>query len=116
MEIKRGEIYYADLGKPEKTQVQKGLRPVAIVSNNVGNFYSPTVIVAPLTSKIKKQELPTHTELTKDGLNGLEFNSMALLEQVTTIDKNNLKLKIGEICNDDMIKIDKCLKISLGLK
>ena len=115
MDIKRGEIYFANLGNFKKTQIQTGVRPVAIISNNKGNIYSPTVIVAPLTSKVKKQELPIHTELTKDKINGLEFNSMVLLEQITTIDKNNLITKIGEICTKDMEYIDKCLKISLGL-
>ena len=113
--MKRGEIFYANLGKGNKTSVQSGVRPVLIIQNDIGNKHSSTVIVAPLTSKIKKVELPTHIILTKDKNNGLEFNSVVLLEQIQTISIKSIYYKIGEICNNDLININQGLKISLGI-
>ena len=116
MDIKKGDMFYADLGHQNiKNSEQYGTRPVVIISNDKGNLYSPTVIVAPLTSKIKREDLPIHTILTKDKSNGLELNSVVLLEQITTIDKSRLITKLGHICEEDLIRINKSLKISLDL-
>ena len=92
-EIKRGEIYYADLS-PVVGSEQGGVRPVLIIQNDVGNKYSPTVIVSAITSKIDKAKIPTHIEL-KASECGLIKDSVVLLEQIRTIDKKRLKEKIG---------------------
>jgi mRNA interferase MazF len=108
----RGEIYYADLS-PVKGSEQGGLRPVLIIQNDVGNKHSPTTIVACLTTKCTvKHKLPTHIMLSKDC--GLPKDSMALLEQIRTIDKSRLSNKIGRISEEDMRRIEKGLLISLG--
>lgn len=113
--MNRGDIFYADLGNITNTNIQTGIRPVLIVSNNECNKYSPTIIIAPLTSKIKRVDLPIHIKLTKDEENGLELNSIVLLEQIRTIDKKQLLTKIGAVCKNDLINIDRALKISLNL-
>lgn len=112
--ILRGEIYYADLGKVEGSE-QGGLRPVIIIQNNVGNRYSPTVIVASITSQINKAKLPTHLELNK-ALCSLDRESMILFEQIRTIDKSRLKEYVGSIPPELNSKIDTALIISLGIK
>lgn len=111
-EIKRGEIYYADLS-PVVGSEQGGIRPVLIIQNNVGNKYSPTVIVAAITSKIAKAKIPTHIELKASDY-GLIKDSVALLEQIRTIDKRRLKEKIGFVDGFVMKNIDNALLISLG--
>ena len=101
--VRRGDIIYADLN-PVVGSEQGGTRPVLVVQNDVGNKYSPTVIVAAITSQIEKAKLPTHIELQHEDY-GLEKDSVILLEQLRTIDKRRLKEKI---------KVDQALKISLG--
>lgn len=115
MDIYRGELYYANLGDNNSTSVQSGIRPALIISNDKGNKYSQTVIVAPLTSKIKRIDLPIHIPLTVDDENGLELNSVVLLEQLRTLDKSQILHKIGKICSKDLEGINKALKISLNL-
>lgn len=110
--LKRGEIYYADLS-PVVGSEQGGLRPVLIVQNDVGNKFSPTVIVCAITSQLEKAKLPTHIWLGNDY--GLVKNSVALMEQIRTIDKRRLKEKIGEIDYKKMNEIDCAISISLGL-
>lgn len=110
--MKRGEVYYADLS-PVVGSEQGGIRPVLILQNNIGNKYSPTVIVAAITSKIDKSRVPTHVAIGKD--NSLTDNSVALLEQIRTIDKQRLTDKITYLSDDMMIEVDKALKISLGI-
>ena len=85
---KRREIYFADLGVNNGSE-QGGVRPVLIIQNDIGNKYSPTVIVACITSKINKAKLPTHIEIGKES--GLLHNSLVLMEQIKTIDKKRLK-------------------------
>ena len=92
MEINRGEIYYADLS-PVIGSEQGGVRPVLIVQNDIGNKYSPTVIVAAITSQLSKAKLPTHIELKCEKFN-LPKDSVILLEQIRTLDKRRLKNKI----------------------
>ena len=112
MEIKRGEIFYADLS-PVVGSEQGGVRPVLVIQNDVGNKYSPTVIVCAVTSQKKKEKLPTHIEFRKGDF-GLNKDSVALLEQIRTIDKRRLKDKIGVVSGEVMRRIDKALLISLG--
>lgn len=117
MKIKRGDIFYVNLGDTqEKSSVQIGIRPALIISNDKCNEYSPILLVAPLTSKIKRTDLPTHIKLTKDKENGLDFNSVVLLEQIRAIDRTKILSKIGSICECDLKNVNKGLEISLGLK
>ena len=111
-EIKRGELYYADLS-PVIGSEQGGVRPVLVIQNNVGNKYSPTVIVSAITSQINKAKIPTHIELSSKDF-GLPKDSVVLLEQLRTIDKKRLKEKIGEVSDDKMQCVDNALLISLG--
>ncbi len=113
MDVKRGYVYYADLS-PVVGSEQGGVRPVLIIQNNVGNRYSPTVIVAAITSQIDKAKLPTHVEVEANDY-GLDKNSVVLLEQVRTIDKQRLRDKTTELDEKVMKRIDEALKISLGL-
>ncbi|MGL5150184.1 MAG: type II toxin-antitoxin system PemK/MazF family toxin [Clostridium sp.] len=113
MVVKRGDIFYADLS-PVIGSEQGGIRPVIIVQNDIGNRYSPTVIVAAITSQINKAKLPTHVEISSEEY-GLNRDSVVLLEQVRTLDKKRLKEKIGHMTDSDMQKVDKALLISLNL-
>ncbi len=110
--IKRGDIFYANLS-PVVGSEQGGIRPVLIVQNNIGNKYSPTVIVAAITSKINKAKLPTHIELDAQNY-GLDKDSVILLEQIRTLDKARLLTKIGS-ASTRLKDIDYALQISLGL-
>ena len=112
MNIKRGELYYADLS-PVVGSEQGGVRPVLVVQNDVGNKYSPTVIAAAVTSKINKAKLPTHIELPSN-LYGLQKDSVILLEQIRTLDKRRLKERIGELNETTMSRVDNAILISLG--
>lgn len=113
MEVRRGELYYADLS-PVIGSEQGGLRPVLILQNDVGNKYSPTVIVSATTSKLSKAKLPTHIELPVTNC-PLPKDSIVLLEQIRTLDKSRLKEKIGVLPQDIMNRVDKALLISLGV-
>ncbi len=111
--VKRGDIFYADLS-PVIGSEQGGIRPVIILQNDVGNKYSPTVIVAAITSQINKAKLPTHVEISSEAY-GLNKDSVVLLEQLRTLDKKRLKEKIGHMTEDDMKKVDEALLVSVGL-
>ena len=113
MEIKRGDIFYADLS-PVVGSEQDGIRPVIIIQNNLGNKYSPTVIVLPITTQIKSN-LPTHIPIKK-GKSGLLKDSVILIEQVRTIDKSRLKEKVGAIDGKTLENVKNALKISLNLR
>jgi len=113
MQIRRGEIYYADLS-PVGGSEQGGTRPGLILQNDIGNQYSPTTIVAAITSQIAKAKLPTHVELPA-GQAGLGKNSVILLEQIRTIDKSRLMEKIALLQSDTMVKVKQAMEISLGL-
>lgn len=112
--IKRGEIYFANLN-PYMGSEQGGIRPVLIIQNNMGNKYSPTVIVCSITAKLKKAKVPTHVEIRADEKCGLNENSIILLEQIKTIDKKRLLHKAGEIDSNVLQKVNDALKISLNL-
>lgn len=92
-------MYYANLSKNTVQSEQGGIRPVIIIQNDVGNKFSPTVIVLPITSEIKKKSMPTHCVLHKTDRNGLEMDSMVLAEQIRVIDKSRLLDKIGYLDN-----------------
>lgn len=110
--IYRGDIYLANLN-PYKGSEQGGKRPVIIIQNDVGNHYSATVIVAAVTSRFfKKRALPTHVPLDNEEL---EKNSLALLEQIRTIDKSRLIRKIGRVPKETMEEIDRAIFVSLAL-
>ena len=108
----RGDIYYADLS-PIVGCEQGGVRPVLITQNNVGNRYSPTVIVAAVTSRMEKHPLPTHVFISRKY--GLQKNSIIMLEQIRTIDKIRLFEYIGHLDCNDMRAIDASLRISLDV-
>ena len=93
------DIYYANLSKNAVQSEKGGIRPVIIIQNDVGNKFSPTVIVLPLTSEIKKENLPTHCILHKSDKNGLEVDSMVMAEQIRVIDKSRLLDKMGHLDN-----------------
>ena len=112
LEIKRGDVFYADLS-PVVGSEQGGIRPVLIVQNNVGNKYSPTVIVAAITSQINKAKIPTHVELPAE-IYCLPKDSVVLLEQIRTIDKRRLQGKICSLDQEKMRKVNLALLISLG--
>lgn len=113
MAMLRGEVYFADLS-PVVGSEQGGVRPVLIIQNNIGNRFSPTVIVAAITAQIQKAKLPTHVEINAEKY-GFERNSVILLEQIRTLDKQRLTDKITKLDNDMMKKINRALEISLGL-
>ena len=113
MNIKRGDIYYADLS-PVIGSEQGGLRPVLIVQNDIGNRYSPTVIAAAITSRMGKAKLPTHIDVP--GLDvGLAKDSVILLEQIRTIDKRRLKEKMGHLDEATMRGVNNAIQVSFGL-
>ncbi|EDT70506.1 PemK family protein [Clostridium perfringens D str. JGS1721] len=106
----RGDIFYANL-PDQKGSEQNGLRPVVIIQNNLGNKYGRTLIVAPITSRDKK-DLPVHSEIYN---NSLEKDSTILLEQVTTIDKNKIKEFVGHLTRNELKKLNIALARSVGL-
>lgn len=113
MTVKRGDIYYADLS-PVVGSEQGGIRPVLIVQNDIGNRYSPTVIAAAITSRRDKADLPTHIKVNADGC-GLAKDSIVLLEQVRTIDKQRLREHMGTLANGEMDRVNEALTVSFGL-
>lgn len=113
MNIKRGDIYYADLS-PVVGSEQGGLRPVLIVQNDVGNRYSPTVIAAAITSKMGKNRLPTHIDIYARDV-GLAKDSVILLEQVRTLDKRRLREKMGHLEDSVMQRVNEAISVSFGL-
>ena len=113
MDILRGDIYYADLS-PVIGSEQGGVRPILIIQNDVGNKYSPTVIGAAITSQLSKAKIPTHVEIGTCG-GYLEKDSVILLEQIRTIDKQRLKEKICQAAPDVLSMVNRALAISVGL-
>ena len=113
LSIKKGDLYFADLS-PVTGSEQGGVRPVLVVQNDVGNKYSPTIIVAAITSKKNKADLPTHVAIDADG-NGLSKNSIILMEQLRTIDKRRLKERIGTIDKTRLPEVNEALSVSLGI-
>ena len=111
-QIKRGDIFYADLS-PVVGSEQGGVRPILIIQNDIGNRYSPTVIAGAITSRLTKAQLPTHIEIAS-GSFGLQRDSVILLEQIRTLDKRRLRTKLGSLDDRTMHRVDKAILISLG--
>ena len=113
MIVKKGDLFFADLS-PVVGSEQGGVRPVLVVQNDVGNKYSPTIIVDAVTSQTSKAKLPTHVELQATQ-GGLSKNSVVLLEQLRTIDKQRLKERIGSLSDSQLPVVDEALGVSLGI-
>ncbi|GGK26825.1 mRNA interferase [Caldalkalibacillus thermarum] len=113
MIVKRGDVFFADLS-PVVGSEQGGVRPVLVIQNDIGNRFSPTVIVAAITAQIQKAKLPTHVEIDAK-MYGFEKDSVILLEQIRTIDKQRLTDKITHLDEEMMARVDDALQISLGL-
>lgn len=113
MIVKRGDVFFADLS-PVVGSEQGGTRPVLIIQNDIGNRFSPTVIIAAITAQIQKAKLPTHVEINAKKY-GFERDSVILLEQLRTIDKSRLTDRITQLDDELMEKVDMALGISLGL-
>lgn len=113
MQVKRGDIYFADLS-PVVGSEQSGIRPVLIIQNDIGNKHSPTVIVIAITSK-QKPNLLTHI-LVEDKKCGLDKDSVILTEQIRTLDKSRLRNKIGSVDNKTLEKVKKAIEISFGMR
>ena len=113
MNVKRGDIYYADLS-PVVGSEQGGLRPVLIIQNDIGNRYSPTVIAAAITSRMGKTKLPTHIDIYAERA-GLAKDSVILLEQIRTLDKRRLKEKMGHVDEALMDQVNTAIAVSFGL-
>lgn len=113
MIVKRGDVFFADLS-PVVGSEQGGVRPVLVIQNDIGNRFSPTVIVAAITAQIQKAKLPTHVEIDAKKYK-FERDSVILLEQIRTIDKQRLTDKITHLDEDMMNLVDEALQISLGL-
>lgn len=111
--VKRGDVFYADLS-PVIGSEQGGVRLVLVVQNDVGNKYSPTIIISAITSQINKAKLPTHVEISAADF-GLNKDSVVLLEQIRTVDKRRLRDKIGHFDDELMEKVNEGLLISFGL-
>lgn len=113
MAIKRGDVFFADLS-PVVGSEQGGTRPVLVIQNDIGNRFSPTVIIAAITAQIQKAKLPTHVEIDATRY-GFERDSVILLEQVRTIDKSRLTDKITQLDEFLMEQVDEALEVSFGL-
>ena len=112
LRIFKGEVYLVDFGKGFGSE-QGGVRPAVIVQNNKGNKHSPTTIVVPITSRQTKAHIPTHVKVKGYCLTK---KSIALAEQVVTIDKRSIIKKMGNVKLKSLFKIEMALLISLGLQ
>ena len=113
MQIRKGDVYYADL-TPVVGSEQGGVRPVLIIQNNIGNRHSPTVFVAAITRSRSKPHLPTHVSLS--AVCGLRQDSMVLLEQVRTIDRSRLREYIGRLNPSQLQFVNQALAVSFGME
>ena len=114
MEVQRGDIFIADLN-PVVGSEQGGLRPVVIVQNDRGNRFSPTVICAAMTSRLGKNDLPTHVWVSARD-SGLKSDSLVLCEQIRTIEKKRLKGRAGRIAGLAMARVDEALLAAMGIR
>ncbi|MCL6602570.1 MAG: type II toxin-antitoxin system PemK/MazF family toxin [Paenibacillus sp.] len=113
MIVKRGDVFFAELS-PVVGSEQGGLRPVLVIQNDIGNRFSPTVIIAAITAQIQKAKLPTHVEI-EAASHGFDRDSVVLLEQIRTIDKQRLTDKITHLDDEMMKRVDEALQVSLAL-
>ena len=109
--MRRGDVYYANLN-PRKGSEEGGIRPIVVVQNNVGNYFSKTIIAIPITTK--KGKLPTHIKIPKG--NNIEYDSTALSEQIRVLDKSRLRKYVCKLSKEKMKEIDSKLLLALGLK
>ena len=114
VEIKRGDVFYADLS-PVVGSEQGGMRPVLIIQNNIGNHFSNTVIVDAITARISKPKMPTHVAISDDKTR-IEKDSVILLEQIRTIDKQRLHDRVDHLSDKFMKRVDESLKLSIGVQ
>ena len=110
---RRGDIYLANLN-PFKGSEQGGTRPVVVLQNNDGNYFCPTLIVAPVTTKLKKPELPTHCCF--ESVRGLPVPSMVSLEQIKTIDKCRIEKYLGKMTREQMMQVEDAIRESHGME
>lgn len=114
MRLKRGDVYLVDLGVCDGS-VQSGKRPALIVQNDVGNSVSPTTTICPITSK-KKKQMPTHVSIDPEDCD-IRQSSIILCEQITTVSREKLVRKIGEVYNSEIMKeVNRKIKLQLGLQ
>ena len=113
MIVHKNEVYYADLS-PVVGSEQGGIRPVLVLQNDVGNKVSPTIIVAAITSRKKKMRMPTHVSITM-GEGHLPKNSMAMLEQIRTIDKSRIIRYVGKLNDYSIQRVENASLASLGI-
>lgn len=113
MTLKRGDIFFAELN-PVQGSEQGGVRPVLVVQNDVGNNFSPTTIILPITSKLSKAKLPTHVALSRRE-SGLSRDSVVLAEQIRTIDKVRLQQKVATLNEMTMSRINQAMEVSMGI-
>ena len=110
--FRRGDVYLANLN-PFRGSEQGGTRPVLVLQNDIGNYYAPTLIIAPITSRLQKMNQSTHFLIQREG--GLYRDSMVELEQIRTIDKSRVEYYIGKVSRETMMKIDEVITVSLGM-
>ena len=110
---KRGDVYWADLN-PFFGSEQGGTRPVLVLQNDAGNFFGPTLIVAPMSSQVdKRTDLPTHIVLEQ--VRGLDGPSLIMLEQLKTIDKRRVRSYAGKLTKEQMAEVEAALTGTLGI-
>jgi mRNA interferase MazF len=112
--MKRGEIYYVDLGKHGIGSEVKKIRPCLIVQNDIGNKFSPTTIICPITHRTKNTGQPTQVILNKSLVKG-SVDGVILAEQLKVIDKKRIRQRLGELTNKGLSKVDMAIKISVGI-
>ncbi len=113
MSIKRGDLFWVDLD-PTRGSEQAGRRPVVVIQNDIGNEFAPTVIVAPMTTRNFSKEYPTNVPIPR-AVSGLKEDSTVLLSQIRTLDKKRVEKKIGHLPGSYLERVDRAIKISLGL-
>ena len=113
MKVKLGDIFYANLN-PTIGSEQDGTRPVLVVQNDKGNKYSPTIVIIPITSKLSKANIPTHVLLRNT--KGLAHESIALVEQIRTLDKKRLMKKIASASKEDLDAVKLAIKRNLNIR
>ena len=119
--VRRGDIFWVDLSGGKGAEIDHKIRPALIIQNDVGNQYSPTTIVAPLSGAVGGKTYPTEVKLVPSdvsvisGDTGLLKTSKIKLEQIRIVDKSRLRGRVGRVSPTKMIEVDKAIKVSLGL-
>ena len=111
--IQRGEIYLVDWN-PARGSEQAGIRPALVIQNDIGNRYSPTTIVAAISSA-PARGYPFHVRISPEE-SGLPQDSVVKLEQIMTVSKERLVRKLGELPEARMAEVDQAIHRSLGLR